>query len=156
MFPHRVRAMALDGLEDPVSYTADLATALASSLADSDRVFDQFLALCERAGPAGCALAGHGSVQQRVDGMLRRLRQHPVSAPSATPPGELTYGEALTLLKLAALPAPVVWPDAAGLGAGQLPRRPHHAAARHHLSVRPATLRPRLRPASPIAASAIE
>jgi pimeloyl-ACP methyl ester carboxylesterase len=48
MFPRRVRAMALDGLEDPVSYTADVATALASTLADADRVFDEFLALCER------------------------------------------------------------------------------------------------------------
>jgi pimeloyl-ACP methyl ester carboxylesterase len=115
MFPRRVRAMALDGVEDPVSYTADVATALASSLADSDRVFDQFLALCERAGPSACALAGHGPVHDRVDGMLRQLRQHPAPAPSATPPGELTYGEALTLLKLAALPAPAIWPDAAGL-----------------------------------------
>ena len=115
MFPRRVRAMALDGLEDPVQYTADAATALASSLRDSDRVFHEFLTLCERVGPAGCALAGHGPVEDRVAAVLQRLRQHPVPAPSATPPGELSYGEMLTLLKLAALPAPAIWPDAAGL-----------------------------------------
>jgi pimeloyl-ACP methyl ester carboxylesterase len=115
MFPHRVRAMALDGLEDPVSYTADLATALASTLTDSDRVFHEFLTLCERAGPAGCALAGHGPVDKRAEGILQQLRQHPAPAPSATPPGELTYGEMLTLLKLAALRDPAIWPDAAGL-----------------------------------------
>jgi pimeloyl-ACP methyl ester carboxylesterase len=115
IFPHRVRAMALDGLEDPVRYTADAATALASSLTDSDRVFREFLRLCERAGPARCALAGHGPVDKRAEGILQRLRQHPVPAPSATPPGELTYGEMLTLLKLAALPAPAIWPDAASL-----------------------------------------
>jgi len=115
MFPHRVRAMALDGVEDPVSYTADLATVLASILSSTDQVFHEFLALCERVGPASCALAGHGPVEKRVETMLRRLRHHPIPAPSAEPPGELTYGEALTLLKLALLPNPVIWRDAAGM-----------------------------------------
>jgi hypothetical protein len=54
-------------------------------------------------------------VDKRVEGMLQQLRHHPVPAPSATPPGELTYGEALTLLKLAVLPVPAIWPDAAGM-----------------------------------------
>ena len=115
MFPHRVRAMALDGVEDPVSYAADLATLLASILSSTDQVFHEFLALCERVGPASCALAGHGPVEKRVEAMLQQLRHHPIPAPSAEPPGELTYGEALTLLKLAMLPHPVIWRDAAGI-----------------------------------------
>ncbi|HEY1320186.1 MAG TPA: alpha/beta hydrolase [Streptosporangiaceae bacterium] len=115
MFPRRVRAMALDGLEDPVTYTADTATALASSLKDVDRLFHEFLALCERAGPSRCALAGDGPVEERVGDTLQQLRRHPIPAPSATPPGELTYGDALTIIKLGALPAPVDWPLAAGL-----------------------------------------
>ena len=104
LFPHRVRAMALDGVEDPVSYAADLATLLASILTSTDQVFHEFLALCERVGPASCALAGHGPVEKRVEAMLQQLRHHPIPAPSAEPPGELTYGEALTLLKLDMLP----------------------------------------------------
>ena len=115
LFPHRVRAMALDGVEDPVSYAADLATLLASVLTATDQVFHEFLALCERVGPASCALAGHGPVEKRVETMLRQLRHHPIPAPSAQPPGELTYGEALTILKLEMLPHPVVWRDAAGM-----------------------------------------
>ena len=115
MFPHRVRAMALDGLEDPVSYTADLATVLANILTSTDQAFHEFLALCERVGPASCALAGHGPVEKRVETMLQQLRHHPIPAPSAEPPGELTYGEALTLLKLALLPTPAIWRDAAGM-----------------------------------------
>jgi hypothetical protein len=98
--------MALDGVADPVSYAADLATLRASVLTATDQVFDEVLRLCEQVGPASCALAGHGPVEKRVEAMLQQLRHHPIPAPSAEPPGELTYGEALTLLKLALLPTP--------------------------------------------------
>jgi hypothetical protein len=47
--------------------------------------------------------------------VLRRLRHHPIPAPSATPPGELTYGELLTLLKFVVLRDPAIWPQAAAL-----------------------------------------
>jgi pimeloyl-ACP methyl ester carboxylesterase len=113
LFPRRVRAMALDGLEDPVASAAGTEAILASGLADTDRVFHQFLKLCQAAGPDRCALAGHGPVAPRVHRLLARLRHHPIPAPSADPPGELTYGEALTALKLAALPEPGAWPFAA-------------------------------------------
>jgi pimeloyl-ACP methyl ester carboxylesterase len=114
LFPRRVRAMALDGLIDPVASSAGMAAVLASGLADTDRVFRRFLALCEAAGPDRCALAGHGEpVAARVKGLLARLRHAPLPAPSAVPPGELTYGETLTVLKLAVLADPSVWPFAA-------------------------------------------
>jgi pimeloyl-ACP methyl ester carboxylesterase len=116
LFPRRVRAMALDGVVDPVASAAGAAAVLASGLADTDRVFREFLRLCEAAGPDRCALAGHGtSAAERAKEVLARLRQHPIPAPSATPPGELTYGEALTALRLAALPDPALWPLAAAL-----------------------------------------
>jgi hypothetical protein len=51
----------------------------------------------------------------RVERLLARLRQAPIPAPSATPPGELTYGEALTALKYEVLPKPEQWPLAAVL-----------------------------------------
>ena len=116
LFPRRVRAMVLDGLEDPVRFLAGTASALAQSFTDTDPTFRQFLRLCDAAGPDRCALAGHGtSAAERAKELLARLRQHPIPAPSAEPPGELTYGEALTLLKFAALPAPAIWPQAAAL-----------------------------------------
>jgi pimeloyl-ACP methyl ester carboxylesterase len=52
LFPRRVRAMVLDGVEDPVRFTAGTAAALAQSFTDTDRTFEQFLALCQEAGPA--------------------------------------------------------------------------------------------------------
>ena len=113
LFPHRVRAMALDGVIDPVASAAGTEPVAASGLADTDRVYSQFLRLCEAAGPDRCALAGHGPVAPRVNQLLDRLRHAPIPAPSADPPGELTYGEALTALKLAALPDPSLWPVAA-------------------------------------------
>ena len=113
LFPHRVRAMALDGLIDPVASAAGTEAVAASGLADTDRVYNQFLRLCQAAGPDRCALAGHGPVAPRVNQLLNQLRQAPIPAPSADPPGELTYGEALTALKLAGLPDPSLWPVAA-------------------------------------------
>jgi pimeloyl-ACP methyl ester carboxylesterase len=113
MFPRRVRAMALDGLEDPVSYTRGTAALLARSLKDVDRLFDAFLELCQRAGPSRCALAGEGSVKKRVARLLARLRRGSIPAPSASPPGELTYGEALSVIKFEGMPQPRGWPDLA-------------------------------------------
>lgn len=66
VFPLRVRAMALDGLEDPVGYTSGTAAVLSQSLTDVDRVFERFIALCQAAGPARCALAGRGPVRSRA------------------------------------------------------------------------------------------
>jgi pimeloyl-ACP methyl ester carboxylesterase len=113
LFPHRVRAMALDGLIDPVASAAGTEAVAASGLADTDLVFRRFLRLCQAAGPDRCALAGHGPVAPRVNRLLAQLRHAPIPAPSADPPGELTYGEALTALKLAGLPDPSLWPVAA-------------------------------------------
>jgi pimeloyl-ACP methyl ester carboxylesterase len=115
MFPGRVRAMALDGPSDTVAAAAGLSAVLADGLRDADRVFDAFLTACRTAGPARCALARHGPVARRVNRLLRRLRRNPIPAPSAKPPGRLTYGEALTVIKLQALPRPELWPQAARL-----------------------------------------
>ena len=60
LFPGRVRAMMLDGIVDAVNYTTSAETRTASDVASTDEVFDQFMALCQHAGPDGCALAGHG------------------------------------------------------------------------------------------------
>jgi pimeloyl-ACP methyl ester carboxylesterase len=113
LFPGRVRAMALDGLVDAVAATTGIEAALATSITDADQVFDAFLSECEAAGPDRCALAGEGPVAPRVLRLLERLRLGPLPAPGADPPGELTYAETLTVLKLLALASPAIWPEAA-------------------------------------------
>jgi pimeloyl-ACP methyl ester carboxylesterase len=98
MFPRRVRAMAIDGVVDPRAYTAGAEAALANNNADSDRVFEKFQSVCEAVGPERCALAGDGEVSVRVADLVDRLRRGPIPAPTADPPGELTYGEFLFYL----------------------------------------------------------
>jgi pimeloyl-ACP methyl ester carboxylesterase len=112
-FPHRVRAMALDGIADPIAAAGGTVTALGTALVSTDPAFDQFLATCQTAGPDRCALAGHGPVAPRVNAMLNRLRHTPLPAPNATPPGTLSYNEALAPLKFAILGHPILWPEAA-------------------------------------------
>jgi pimeloyl-ACP methyl ester carboxylesterase len=110
LFPGRVRAMALDGLTDPVASAAGTAATLAASLTGTDEVVRQFAATCEAAGPERCALAGHGPVLPRIEAVFDRLRQGPLPAPNASTPGELTFGEAMGTLKYAILPHPSLWP----------------------------------------------
>jgi pimeloyl-ACP methyl ester carboxylesterase len=108
LFPDRVRAMALDGIVDPIPYNRGTAAALAAGLTDADLVWDEFLARCQAAGADRCALAGHGPVAPRVEAFLARLRR----APMATSAGPLTYGEVVTLAKFAIPAFPRDWPDA--------------------------------------------
>lgn len=115
MFPHRVRAMVLDGVLDPVPYTTSTQAGITSSGADVNRVFAKLQSLCQAAGPARCALAGHGSVTARVNGLLARLRRGPIPAPSAAAPHQLSYGD-LLIYVFANLGRPASWPQmAAGL-----------------------------------------
>jgi pimeloyl-ACP methyl ester carboxylesterase len=107
MFPGRVRAMALDGIVDPIAYNRGTAAALANGLTDTDLVWDRFVAQCQAAGPTRCALAGHGPVAPRVDAFLARLRR----APLPTPLGPLTYGEVIALAKFVVPAFPKDWPD---------------------------------------------
>lgn len=110
MFPNRVRAMMLDGIVDPVAFTTNAETRSATDAASTDAVFDQFLALCEEAGPDRCALAGHGETPaERVDRLFRTVRKAPIPAPDADPPGELFYSD-LMLSSFAPLRDPHLWP----------------------------------------------
>jgi pimeloyl-ACP methyl ester carboxylesterase len=111
MFSRRVGVMVLDSVVDPVAFTTSVAASTASNIVDTDSVFAKFLSLCQRAGPARCALAGRGSVAARVHRLLARLRRAPIAAPSATPP-RLTYGD-LLLDAFAALGNPAAWPQLA-------------------------------------------
>jgi pimeloyl-ACP methyl ester carboxylesterase len=104
MFPHRVRAMVLDGVVDPIAFTRATAASIATNIADADLVFAKFQSLCQSAGAARCDLAGHGRVGPRVRQLFRRLRRAPI--------GNLTYGDALIVL-WARLGSPKEWPELA-------------------------------------------
>ncbi len=115
MFPTRVRAMVLDGVVDPVAFTTSTEAQLANGVTDTDLVFSKFASLCQRAGPAHCALAGRGSASARVSRVLARLRRGHIPAPAAPPPHRLSYGDLLISL-FARLGSPEQWPElAAGL-----------------------------------------
>lgn len=108
MFPDRVRAMVLDGIVDPVTYTTGREAFLANDTADADLVFRKFESLCQSAGPSRCVLAGHNSVSLRVSRLLTRLGHGPIRAPFA-PGGKLSYGDALAAFFLL-LRSPEGWP----------------------------------------------
>ena len=115
MFPRRVRAMVINGVINPVPFTTSAQAGIASTQADFARVFAKLQSLCQAAGPARCALAGHGPVKARVSRLLARLRRGPIPAPSAPAPHRLSYGDLLFYI-FATLGRPVSWPQiAAGL-----------------------------------------
>ena len=60
LFPGRVRAMMLDGIVDAVDFTTSAEANIGNSVSSANEVFEQFLDLCQSAGPGDCALAGHG------------------------------------------------------------------------------------------------
>jgi pimeloyl-ACP methyl ester carboxylesterase len=114
LFPAKLRAIVLDGMIHPVTVNAGTEAMLAAGLTDTDKVLEGFAAACEAAGPQRCALAGRGQpVMPRIQGFFERLRRGPLPAPNATPPGTLSFVEAMAPLRFAILGHPVLWPEAA-------------------------------------------
>jgi pimeloyl-ACP methyl ester carboxylesterase len=77
LYPTRVRAMALDGVEDPVAYTTGTAELLASTLVSVDQEFDEFIiTTLEEARRLG--RLGQDALNASLDELARandRLRQ---------------------------------------------------------------------------------
>ena len=114
MFPDRVRAMLLDGVVDAVRYSKSAEERQAVFSEPSVDVFDQFLSLCDAAGPECCALAGgEETAAQRVDRLIARLKREPIQAPGANGPSlsrsKLSYSGLLTS-QFPSMRAPVTWP----------------------------------------------
>ena len=114
---------------------------IAGGVASADVVFDQFLSLCEGAGPERCALAGgRHTPAERFERLVARLKRAPIPAPGAKPPlssrEKLSYAD-LLLSQFNPIRAPDLWPQDARdhrrragrrrLGAGDRGRRLHHA-----------------------------
>lgn len=111
MFPDRVRAMMLDGIVYPPDYVTSSETRSTNDAAGTDEVFDKFLTLCDQAGPDKCALAGHGEpAATRVARLFEQVRQAPIPAPNASPPGELHLTD-LKTVSFAPLRDPHLWPE---------------------------------------------
>jgi pimeloyl-ACP methyl ester carboxylesterase len=110
LFPGRVRAMLLDSVVDQRSWVRG-AEARAATPAPAGEVLRRFETLCQRAGPARCALAGHPvTAAQRVARLFARARRAPIPAPHAHPAGTLTYSD-LLLTTLSPLRTPEAWPE---------------------------------------------
>lgn len=112
LFPGRVRAMILDGVVDPVAWSKGAEARLANGVSSSDEVFERFESLCQAAGPTRCALAALGPVKAGIERLLARLRQAPIPAPAANPPGVLTYTD-LMLSLFEPIRSPEEWPQLA-------------------------------------------
>ncbi len=112
LFPDRVRAMAVDGLLDPRIVVRGAEARFADGVVGQDAALRAFESVCRNAGAARCALAGHGSAADRVERLLAELRRRPVAAPTAQPPGALTYGEAALPIFIG-LQNPALWPGLA-------------------------------------------
>jgi pimeloyl-ACP methyl ester carboxylesterase len=111
LFPQNVRAMMLDSLGDQDEYFRSAEARVRSGATGTDAVFDQFLALCQGAGPEGCALARYPeTVRDRVTRLFESARRKPIPAPHADPPGRLTYSD-LILTTFAPLRDPNTWPQ---------------------------------------------
>ncbi len=112
IFPHRVRAMVLDGLVDPRIVVRGAVARFSNTIVAMDRGLRAFESVCQRAGSARCALAGRGPVAPRVAGLRARLQRAPIPAPTASPPGALSYGD-LSAALFASLTNPGAWPQLA-------------------------------------------
>ena len=116
MFPDKVRAVVIDGVIDPVSYTTGRggqARTLPSDarLRSEQGAYDTlqaFLRLCDRGGP-NCAFSD-GNPKRRYDRLARRLLREPAQLPDGqggTVP--FTYAD-LVATTLGALYDPTTWP----------------------------------------------
>ena len=119
MFPDKVRAVVIDGVIDPVSYTTgrgDQARTLPSDarLRSEQGAYDTFqglLRLCDLGGP-NCAFSG-GNPKRRYDRLARRLLAEPAQLPDGqggTVP--FTYAD-LVGTTLGAMYDSSSWPDRA-------------------------------------------
>ena len=111
MYPDRVRAMMLEGVVYPPDYVTSAETRSTNDAAGTDQVFNQFLTLCDQAGPDKCALAGHGEpAAARVARLFAQVKAAPIPAPNASPPDELHYSD-LQLTSFPAMRDPHLWPQ---------------------------------------------
>lgn len=80
LFPHRVGAVVIDGVLDPIAWAnvdADVPFSVAlRSDAGAQATFEEFTRQCDAAGETYCALAPNS--RARIEALLERLRKEPI------------------------------------------------------------------------------
>lgn len=116
LFPHKVRALVIDGVLDPVAWTTGrgmngrrvpFSTRLHSAVG-AQATLREFLRLCDAGGP-NCAFAPHAT--RRYAKLYRRLKHRPLPMPG---PGRSTvrYDESFLIADtLGAMYDSASWPD---------------------------------------------
>ena len=91
LFPHRVRAIALDGVLDSAAWTTGIGpfSLRVGSQQASSRALRHFLDTCKQAGPA-CAFSDGDPVAE-FDKLMARLRQAPI--------GPFTYADVVNIMR---------------------------------------------------------
>src|SRR5699024_9352365 len=117
LFPDRIRTMVLDGTVDPKTYVGkgddrSLGRRLEQHVAAA-QTYQQFLQLCQDAGPKQCALAGLGDPEEVVENLFDQLSENPIEVPG--PDGSTTefgYDDAVLMI-FQAMYSPTQWQDLA-------------------------------------------
>ncbi|WP_119727069.1 alpha/beta hydrolase [Thermomonospora amylolytica] len=101
MFPDRVRAVAVDGVINPVSWVGTKKTAgqiLDDRLYSADGAFKalrEILVRCGKAGPAKCSFAKYGDPVKNMDVLAKRLKAEPADLGDGL---EVTYATLVSWL----------------------------------------------------------
>jgi pimeloyl-ACP methyl ester carboxylesterase len=104
LFPNKIRALVIDGVLDPRLWSSG--AQIISDRVATQEVFDEFLRVCDAAGPA-CPFFTAGGSAARWRALAERLRREPlVEGPSYTYTYDLLIADAT-----GAMYAPEVWPE---------------------------------------------
>ena len=104
LFPDRVRALVIDGVLDPRLWSSGWQ--IRSDRVATQEVFDEFLRLCDAAGPQ-CAFFTAAGSTARWDALAARIRREPLVVDA-----EFTYTYDLLVADAAsAMYAPEIWSD---------------------------------------------
>ncbi len=97
MYPDRVRAVAIDGVLDPVAWAGTPATArtpVTSRIRSGEggtKAINEILRLCKKAGPEYCEFASQGDPKKNYDKLVRSLKEAPIEIVDPDDP-EFSFG----------------------------------------------------------------
>ncbi len=89
LYPDRVRAIAIDGVLDPISWTGTKKTGKLNqdqrlhSAEGADKALRELLVRCGKAGVEACPFAAGGKTVAKFDTLTKRLKKKPVSSRTA-------------------------------------------------------------------------
>lgn len=97
LYPDRVRAIAIDGVLDPVAWAGTPATARTPVTArirsgeGGTKAINEILRLCKKAGPKFCEFASQGDPKKNYDKLVRSLKEGPIKIVDPDDP-EFSFG----------------------------------------------------------------